>query len=57
MKEEINSVAMFVLSSDYEGISNSMLEAIALGVPVVATDCPIGGSKAYIEDGVNGFLV
>ncbi|MBO5208763.1 MAG: glycosyltransferase [Lachnospiraceae bacterium] len=57
VKEEINSAAMFVLSSDYEGISNSMLEAIALGVPVVATDCPIGGSKAYIEDGVNGFLV
>ena len=57
VKEEINSAAMFVLSSDYEGISNSMLEAIALGVPVVATDCPIGGSKAYIEDGKNGFLV
>lgn len=57
VKEEINSAAMFVLSSDYEGISNSMLEAIALGVPVIATDCPIGGSKAYIEDGKNGFLV
>lgn len=57
VKEEINSAAMFVLSSDYEGISNSMLEAIALGVPVVATDCPIGGSKAYIENGKNGFLV
>lgn len=57
VKEEINSAAMFVLSSDYEGISNSMLEAIALGVPVIATDCPIGGSKAYIENGRNGLLV
>lgn len=57
VKEEINSAAMYVLSSDYEGISNSMLEALALGIPVIATDCPIGGSKTYIEDGVNGLLV
>ena len=57
VKEEINNAAMYVLSSDYEGISNSMLEAIALGVPVIATDCPIGGSRMYIEDGVNGLLV
>lgn len=57
VKEEINSAAMYVLSSDYEGISNSMLEAIALGIPVIATDCPIGGSRMYIEDGVNGLLV
>lgn len=57
VKEEINHAAMYVLSSDYEGISNSMLEAIALGIPVIATDCPIGGSSMYIEDGVNGLLV
>lgn len=57
VKEEINNAAMYVLSSDYEGISNSMLEAIALGIPVIATDCPIGGSSMYIEDGVNGLLV
>lgn len=57
VKEEINSAAMYVLSSDYEGISNSMLEAMALGVPVIATDCPIGGSRMYIKDGMNGLLV
>lgn len=57
VKEEINNAAMYVLSSDYEGISNSMLEAIALGIPVIATDCPIGGSRMYIKDGVNGLLV
>lgn len=57
VKEEINSAAMYVLSSDYEGISNSMLEALALGIPVIATDCPIGGSRMYVEDGVNGLLV
>lgn len=57
VKEEINNAAMYVLSSDYEGISNSMLEALALGIPVIATDCPIGGSEMYIENGVNGLLV
>lgn len=57
VKEEINSASMYVLSSDYEGISNSMLEAMALGIPVIATDCPIGGSRMYIKDGVNGLLV
>lgn len=54
---DIRTAAMYVLSSDYEGISNSMLEAMALGLPVIATDCPIGGSRMYIRDGENGFLV
>lgn len=55
--EEIRNAAMYVLSSDYEGISNSMLEALALGLPVIATDCPCGGSRTYIEPEVNGLLV
>lgn len=54
---DIRTAAMYVLSSDYEGISNSMLEAMTLGLPVIATDCPIGGSRMYIRDGVNGLLV
>ena len=54
---KMNDAAMFVLSSDYEGISNSMLEALALGVPTVVTDCPIGGAAETIQDGVNGLLV
>ena len=45
VREEIRGAAMYVLSSDYEGISNSMLEALALGIPVIATDCPCGGSR------------
>ena len=56
VKEEIWDSAMFVLSSDYEGISNSMIEALAMGVPVISTDCPVGGSKTYIQDGVSGIL-
>lgn len=57
VREEIRGAAMYVLSSDYEGISNSMLEALALGIPVIATDCPCGGSRTYIRQEVNGLLV
>ena len=55
--EAIIKDAMYVNSSDYEGISNAMLEAMAIGMPVVCTDCPIGGAEATITDGENGLLV
>lgn len=48
--------AMYVNSSDYEGMSNAMLEAMAIGMPVVCTDCPIGGANAVIRSGENGLL-
>ncbi len=54
---QIADSAMFVLSSDYEGVSNSMAEAMAMGIPVISTDCPPGGCRAYIENGRNGLLV
>lgn len=57
VQQEIWDSAMFVLSSDYEGISNSMIEALAMGVPVISTDCPVGGSRTYIENNINGILV
>lgn len=49
--------AMYINSSDYEGISNAMLEAMAIGMPVICTDCPIRGARAVIRDGENGLLV
>ena len=52
----IKDYAMFVSSSDFEGMSNSMLEAMALGLPCVCTDCPAGGARAVIKDGENGLL-
>lgn len=55
--EEILDAAMFVSSSDYEGLSNSMLEAMAIGLPVICTDCPCGGARMVINDGINGILV
>lgn len=48
---------MFVLTSDYEGMPNVLMEAMALGVPCISTDCRPGGAKALIEDGINGFIV
>ena len=47
---------MYVNSSDHEGMSNAMLEAMAIGMPVICTDCPIGGANAIIESGENGIL-
>ena len=47
----------FLMTSDYEGVRNAVLEAMAVGVPVISTDCPCGGPKTVIEDGKSGILV
>jgi len=57
LERELKGAALFVLPSDYEGMSNALIEAMVLGLPVVATDCPCGGAAMLVEDGVSGFLV
>ena len=47
---------IFVCSSLYEGFSNSLLEALALGLPIVSTDHDFGANE-IIEDGKSGLLV
>lgn len=54
--EIMSKAYMYVSSSDYEGLSNSMIEALAMGVPCVVTDCPVGGARMFITNGENGFL-
>ena len=54
--DRIRDVAMYVCSSDFEGLSNSMLEAMAIGMPCVCTDCEGGGARMMIRHGENGLL-
>ncbi len=56
VQERIKDATAYILSSDYEGMSNSLLEAMAMGLPVISTDCPVGGSRMLIEHGKNGLL-
>lgn len=56
LHENILDASAFIMSSNYEGMSNSLLEALALGVPVISTDHPIGGARMFIKNGNNGIL-
>lgn len=53
--EHIKDAYMFVHTADYEGLSNALLEAMAIGLPCVTTNC--AGADDAIEDGKNGLIV
>ena len=53
--QHIRNAKMFVLSSDYEGMSNALMEAMMMGLPCISTSCT--GSDELLEDGETGLLV
>lgn len=57
VSEQIKNAYAFVLSSDVEGLPNALMEAMALGLSVISTDCAGGGARTLIEDGVDGLIV
>jgi colanic acid/amylovoran biosynthesis glycosyltransferase len=55
VRQQLEWADVLLLPSLSEGISNVALEAMASGLPVIATDC--GGMPEVIDDGANGYLV
>lgn len=56
-QEAIKRTKFFVLSSDFEGIPNSLVEAMTIGLPCISTDCRPGGAALLIDNKKNGLLV
>lgn len=50
-------VMCFVLSSDFEGIPNVLIEAMASGIPCISTDCSPGGARYLLKNGEYGLIV
>lgn len=55
LHEQIADSQIFVLPSNFEGMSNALLEAMMMGFSVISTDC--AGSDEVINDGENGMLI
>ncbi len=55
--EHIEKAKLFILASGHEGMPNSLIEAMSLGLACISTDCPCGGPRDLIKDDINGLLV
>ena len=53
----LSQAAIYILCSDFEGMPNALMEAMAVGVPAISTDCPCGGPRTLIGKENQGILV
>lgn len=57
IQDKIYESSVYVLCSYVEGMPNALMEAMALGLAVISTDCPCGGPRMLIENYQNGILI
>ena len=52
---QIKNASLFVLTSDFEGLSNALIEAMMIGIPCISTDC--AGADEIIDNGESGIII
>lgn len=55
--EEVTDASLYVLTSDYEGMPNALMESLAMGIPCISVNCSGGGPAELINNEENGVLV